>query len=312
MRIRLVLLCGALLMGACTDSNPGVGSLGTTTAAPGPSGDLATVLDCARERGLTLLQAHRAGDRPSAAENSLAAIEASLADGALFMEIDVARTADGTLILMHDDTLDRTTTGSGPVGDFTYAELSHLTLVDVNGRDTGEPIPTLADALVALNGRGIAQIDRKAPTTFDEIAAVIDAAGATDRVVMITYSLDDALDLHRRSPELLISTGLRSLDDVATLENAGADLSRFTAWLGLGRGKPALDDGLAARGIETSFGDFRAEAEGTVDYRQMAENGAEVLSVDDVPAAARVLYASDDAYAKTAACKGPIREAAPE
>lgn len=312
MRIQLVLLCIALLAGACADPNPGAGPKPTTTNSPDPGAGLAAVLDCARERGLTLLQAHRAGDRPGAAENSLDAIEASLADGALFMEVDVARTADDVLILMHDDTLDRTTTGSGEVEAFTYAQLSQLTLIDENGRDTGEPIPTLADALAVLDGRGIAQIDRKAPTTFDEIAAVIDAAGATDRVVMITYSLDDAIALHRRSPELLISTGMRSLEDLATLENAGADLSRFTAWLGLGRGKPALDDDLAARGIETSFGDFRAEAAGSVDYWQMAKNGAEVLSVDDVPAAARALYASGTADADIDACTAPIREATSE
>ena len=52
--------------------------------------DLAAYLDCARELNVTLLQAHRAGDRPRAAENSLGAIEASLADGAVFVEIDLA------------------------------------------------------------------------------------------------------------------------------------------------------------------------------------------------------------------------------
>ncbi|MEL7047140.1 MAG: glycerophosphodiester phosphodiesterase family protein, partial [Pseudomonadota bacterium] len=93
-----------------------------------------------------MLQAHRAGDRPGAAENSLAAINKSLADGAVFMEIDVARTADGVLVLMHDDTLERTTTGTGAVVTATFADLSTLSLIDVDGRDTGEKVPTLSEA----------------------------------------------------------------------------------------------------------------------------------------------------------------------
>ena len=52
--------------------------------------DLPAYLDCAREQGVTLLQAHRTGDRPGAAENSIGAMQASLDDGALFLEMDVA------------------------------------------------------------------------------------------------------------------------------------------------------------------------------------------------------------------------------
>ncbi|MEO1081094.1 MAG: glycerophosphodiester phosphodiesterase family protein [Pseudomonadota bacterium] len=254
--------------------------------------DLAAYLDCAREQGVTLLQAHRAGDRPGAAENSLAAINKSLADGAVFMEIDVARTVDGVLVLMHDDTLVRTTTGTGAVVTATFADLSTLSLIDVEGRDTGEGVPTLADALGALEGRGFAQIDRKRSTSFDQIATVIEDEQAADRSMVITYSIEEAIAVHRRLPGVMISTGIDGLDDVATLEAADVDLSRVTAWLGLGRGKPGLDRELAARGIETSYGDFRAESDGSMDYRLLSGNGAELLSVDDVYAAANALDAA--------------------
>jgi glycerophosphoryl diester phosphodiesterase len=253
--------------------------------------DLGVYLDCAREQNVTLLQAHRAGDRPGAAENSIAALQASLADGALFIELDVARSADGVLILMHDDTLDRTTTGRGPVDQRRYSELASLSLVDSEGQDTGEPVPTLADALRALDGKGFAQIDRKRPTTFDEIAAVIEAENAIERSIVITYSIDDAIALHQRLPGVMLSTGIDSLDDVETLQAAGVDLTRVTAWLGLGNGKPELDEELAKLGIETSYGDFRAERRGTVDYRRMGLNGAEIISVDKVTAAAADLDA---------------------
>ncbi|WP_421789571.1 glycerophosphodiester phosphodiesterase family protein [Hyphobacterium sp.] len=276
----------AIALSACSGedaSNPGSGESGFDNV------DLSAYLDCAREQRVTLLQAHRAGDRPGAAENSVAALNASLDDGAVFIELDVTRSGDGVLFLMHDDLLDRTTTGSGVFYNRAFDELSDLELIDLNGNPTGEAIPTLADALAALDGRGIAQIDRKSPASFEAIADVLEAEDAVDRSIIITYSLEDAIALHQRLSEVMISVGIRSLDDVETLREAGVDLSRITAWLGLGDGDTTLDEELTMLGIETSYGDFRAEREGQADYRQMAANGAEVISVDDVPAASRAL-----------------------
>lgn len=265
--------------------------------------DLAAYLDCARERGVTLIQAHRAGDRAGAAENSLGAIEASLADGAVFLEIDVARTSDGVLVLMHDRTLDRTTTGSGAIANTPYTEVSALQLRDLDGAVLYESPPTLAQVLEALDGRGVAQIDRKGDVSFDQIAEALEAADAVHRAVVITYSLEDAIALHQRLPGVMVSAGVNDLDDLATLQAAGVDRTRLSAWLGLGTGEPALDAALAAQGIETSYGDFRAEREGGADYALMASNGAEVISVDDVPAAAEVLDAYDMARALLATCE---------
>jgi glycerophosphoryl diester phosphodiesterase len=306
-----VALLGALL--ACSEppgaSAPvGAGDFAARSAVPGAPPvpfadvDLAAYLDCAREQGVALLQAHRAGDRPGAAENSLAAIAASLADGAVFVEIDVARSADGVLVLMHDDTVDRTTNGSGRVADMTYDELAALSLVDVDGRATGEAVPTLAAALAALDGRGFAQIDRNRSTSFEEIATAVEAAAATDRTMVITYSIDEAIALSQRMPGVMLSTGIDSRDDVAALRRAGVGLERVTAWLGLGSGRPDWDAQLAELGIETSYGDFRAEREGRIDYRLMADNGAEIISVDEVPAAAAALDAAGEALRLLQAC----------
>ncbi|XBQ17204.1 MAG: glycerophosphodiester phosphodiesterase family protein [Oceanicaulis sp.] len=263
--------------------------------------DLSAYLDCAREQGVTLLQAHRAGDRAGAAENSLAAIEASLADGAVFLEIDVARTADGVLVLMHDDTIDRTTTGTGEIEEITYAELLQFELVDLNGAPTGERVPTLAETLAFLDGRGVAQIDLK-DIGFDAVAATLTEAGAADRAVVITYSSEDAIAFDRYDTGAMISAGMRSVDDLDALLAAGVEAELLTAWLGLGTGNPELDAALAARGIETSYGDFRAERQGEADYRLMAENGAEVISVDDVPAASAALDAAATARSVLEAC----------
>jgi glycerophosphoryl diester phosphodiesterase len=269
--------------------------------------NLSAYLNCAREQDITLLQAHRAGDRRGAAENSIDASLASIADGAVFVEIDVARSSDGVLFLMHDDTLDRTTTGSGPFDALGFDALSSLNLVDVDGQIMDETIPTLAETLRALDGVGIAQIDRKRPTTFDEIADVLEAEEAVDRSVVITYTIEDAIALQQRLPEVMISVGLRDMDDVQTLTDAGVDLTRIQGWLGLGTGNPDWDAALAALEVETSYGDFRAERDGSIDYQLMADNGAEVISVDDVPAAADALDAYTQARTVLSRCPAALR-----
>ena len=74
-----------------------------------------------------LVVAHR-GCWKTAAENALSAIEACVALGVHMVEVDVRRTRDGALVLMHDETVDRTTNGSGRVGDLTLAEIARLRL----------------------------------------------------------------------------------------------------------------------------------------------------------------------------------------
>ena len=264
--------------------------------------NLSAYLDCTREQGVTLLQAHRAGDRPGAAENSLGAIEASLSDGAVFIELDVMATRDGVLVLMHDRTVDRTTTGTGAVADMTYTEFSSLQLRDVDGAVLDEAPPTLEAVLAALDGRGVAQLDPR-NIDPDTLASALQAADAMDRTLIITHRLDDALALHQRMPEVMLSAGINRIEDLAILDAAGVDGTRISAWLGLGTGEPELDAALAALSIETSYGDFRGEREGTIDYARMAANGAEILSVDDVPAAARALDARNTARSVLDACE---------
>ncbi|WP_022700843.1 glycerophosphodiester phosphodiesterase family protein [Oceanicaulis alexandrii] len=263
--------------------------------------DLPAYLDCAREQGVTLLQAHRTGDRPGAAENSIGAMQASLDDGALFMEMDVAKTADGVLILMHDDTVDRTTNGTGVVTEMTYAEISELQLVDVDGQVLDENVPTFADALSFLDGRGFAQVDLK-DTSFEEISETLVAASAVDRSIVITYSIEDAILLANLLPDVVLSVGARDAEDLERLEQGDVNFDLATIWLGVGTGNPEWDAELAHLGIETSFGDFGGERNGTVDYQLLSRNGAEVISVDDVPAAAAALNADEASRALLEAC----------
>jgi glycerophosphoryl diester phosphodiesterase len=91
--------------------------------------------------------AHR-GYSAVAPENTLAALAAALDAGADMIEVDVARSADGELVLIHDEALERTTNGRGLVAARTLAELRRLDAGSwFDPRFAGERLPTLAEAL---------------------------------------------------------------------------------------------------------------------------------------------------------------------
>jgi len=97
--------------------------------------------------------AHR-GSSKAAPENTLAAFEQAIQDGADAIEFDVHLTKDGHIVIIHDNTVDRTTDGLGSVPESTLAELKRL---DAGGwfhpSFKGERIPTLPEALALTKGR---------------------------------------------------------------------------------------------------------------------------------------------------------------
>jgi glycerophosphoryl diester phosphodiesterase len=105
--------------------------------------------------------AHRCGG-VLAAENSLAGLTAAARIGCRGVEFDTMLSADGVPVLMHDDTVDRTTSGHGAVSRLTLAELRRLDL-------RGEPVPLLAEALARCAELGLwANIEIKVATGCDE------------------------------------------------------------------------------------------------------------------------------------------------
>ncbi len=90
-------------------------------------------------------------------ENTLRSIRAALAMGVAAVEVDVQLTKDGELAVIHDDTVDRTTNGKGPVRDFTLAELKGL------DAGKGESIPSLAEVVKEVVDRVHLVVELKHP-----------------------------------------------------------------------------------------------------------------------------------------------------
>ncbi|WP_029416385.1 glycerophosphodiester phosphodiesterase family protein [Brevundimonas bacteroides] len=269
-----------------------------------PTPALAAFFDCVRETGGVMVSAHRAQSADDQPENSIQAIEATgrAIPGAI-VEIDAALTADGRLVLMHDETLERTTTGAGRVAELTFEQVRAARLEATDGTVIDAPPPTLAEALDAAGRAGvIASIDLKpadeaatlalARRVIEEVRAVV----AEDRVILITYSPETARAVAEMAPEMMISAGL---NDAEGLE--GLIPAQILAWTGTREPRPALWQALAERGVEAQFGtlgaprrrlDDRYAEDGDVsEYRDLFEQGAVVIATDAPLAVRSVLRA---------------------
>ena len=129
-----------------------------------------------------IVVAHRA-DWRNFPENSLEAIQSSIDMGVDMLELDVQRTKDGVLMLMHDHNLDRMTNGSGDIAETTWEEISKLNLKDHQGNLTEYKVPTLEQALLLCKDRIMINLD-KADRYFDEVFALLDKTGTGNLIVM--------------------------------------------------------------------------------------------------------------------------------
>lgn len=126
--------------------------------------------------------AHRA-DWRGAPENSVQGIENAIRMGVDMVEVDIQRTRDGHFIVMHDRTLDRTSTGKGRIADYTLAELGQFRLRSGNAIKSRRPIPTLEDVLAACKDRVLVNID-KGGDYIRDILPIIRRMGVERQVVI--------------------------------------------------------------------------------------------------------------------------------
>ncbi|MGX1927786.1 glycerophosphodiester phosphodiesterase family protein [Flagellimonas sp. 2504JD4-2] len=129
-----------------------------------------------------IVVAHR-GDWRNAPENSIQAIQNCIDMGVDMVEIDVRETKDGHLVLMHDETIDRTTTGKGFVGDWTLDSLRTLYLKDGLGVPTPHKIPTLEEALRATKDQILVNLD-KSYSIFDKCFQIVQLTETLDQVII--------------------------------------------------------------------------------------------------------------------------------
>ncbi|MFC3196325.1 glycerophosphodiester phosphodiesterase family protein [Parapedobacter deserti] len=262
---------------------------------------LSTVKDLYRfltydEKRYPLISAHRGGPMPGFPENAIETFENSFRYQPLIIECDVRMSKDSVLVLMHDETLDRTTTGSGKIHETDFAALRKMRLKDPEGKATNYRIPTLDEALKWGKGKVVFTIDVKRGVPYAAVIEAIRRNNAAAYSVVITYSADEAAAVHQLAPNIMISASIRSTDDLLRLGDRNVPDNRLVAFVGTSEASPQLYDRLHGHGILCILGtmgnlDKQAATRGDTVYVGLVERGADILSTDRPIEAGKALNA---------------------
>ncbi len=155
-----------------------------------------------------LITAH-AACRGHAPENTLAGVRAALALGADAIEIDVRCTRDGTPVLLHDSTVDRTTDGEGEIAALSLRQARRLDAGE------GERIPTLREVLREVAGRALLVLEVKPAGIEEELLAVVRRARALDWCAVHSFLPRVVERVRRQEPRMpcsLLTDGRRVVD----------------------------------------------------------------------------------------------------
>ncbi|PRD45435.1 glycerophosphodiester phosphodiesterase family protein [Sphingobacterium haloxyli] len=303
----LVLL---LFFGSCFRSNTETNTLGTgnTRQVFNFKGieDLYRFLTYSENR-VPLISAHRGGPDIDYPENAIETFQRVASKMPAIIECDIALTKDSVLVLMHDETLDRTTTGGGKVSRYTLAELKELHLKDPAGTVTNYRIPTLEETLRWGIGQVIFTLDVKRNVPYQLVVDAIRKTKSEAYVVIITYSANQAAVVHNLAPDLMISASIKNIEDLIRLNDMDIPDTRLVAFIGTSQADKNLTDLLHQHGILCILGtignlDRQAQERGEQVYAEYIENGADILSTDRPFQAAKTL----DYYGKQRGLSSPF------
>lgn len=173
MKKLLILLSGLLLLQtSCSHS----------ASVPGNHADWVVSELHAPSSDKVLVACHR-GDWRNWPENSLAAIESVIGMGADIVELDLALTSDSVLMVCHDRTLNRTTTGRGLIAEIPYDSVQRCFLKSGHGVATAHRMPTLREALEVCKDRIVVNID-KGYQYYDLVQALSEELGVTGQLLI--------------------------------------------------------------------------------------------------------------------------------
>lgn len=219
-----------------------------------------------------LIGAHR-GAMCHAPENTLAAFEKAIAFDTYRIELDVRRSRDGQIVVMHDATVDRTTNGSGRVADQTLDELKRLR---VGGTET---IPTLDETLQQVKGRCRLLVEIKDRGIAADVVARIAGAGRKDDCTISSFDEETLQQVKRCDPAIATAYFLTEPKPFDPEEVIGRlQVSLLVVWP-----RAATPEGVAAAKraglhVRCGFADNLSYDETYALFRRMADWGVDEMA----------------------------------
>lgn len=232
-----------------------------------------------------LISAHRGGPSSGYPENAIESFQHIARNMPVIIECDIRLTKDSVLVLMHDETLDRTTTGHGKVSDYTIAELKKLYLKDNDGKKTTFKIPTMEEALIWGRGKVVFTLDVKEDVPYSILSNSIEKTNAKAYSIVITYNEKQARALYNINPDLVISASIASEADLRRHTEVGIPDNKLIAFVGVKLPSEDLVELLHQHGIKIILGtmgnlDKQAQNKGYQVYADYIERGADIISTD--------------------------------
>jgi len=236
----------------------------------------------------TFACAHR-GDGKVAPENTLPAIQSAVDKGAAMIEFDVGATKDGHLVLMHDNTVDRTTSGKGNLSDLTFAEVRALDAGSWFGEKfAGTQIPTLRETLEIIPKTVLCNVHLKSgPGIAEKSALLIKEMGKLDHC-FLAATKDQAAEAKAVVPEIKICDMSQRLGRRKEYIAGAIEMKADFVQLFWGNGTENLKEDVAhlhANGVTVNW--FGASTEETI--RPLAEAGIDYILTDDLDLCMKVL-----------------------
>lgn len=233
-----------------------------------------------------MISSHRGGgDIPGYPENCIESFAYLASNIPNIIECDIEITKDSVLMMMHDNTLERTTTGRGKINAQNWAEMKDLNLKDNAGTLTKFKIPTLEEVLKWGKNKVIFTLDVKRNTPFEKVVAMVKKHHAENYCVIITYDVNQARKVYELDPNLMISVTIRDMKEYERHQQAGIPDKNMVAFIGTREPNKEFNDFLHKKGIITILGtlgnlDKMAAAKGDTLYKNFVNKGADILSTD--------------------------------
>jgi glycerophosphoryl diester phosphodiesterase len=218
------------------------------------------------------------------------------------MEIDPRYTKDGKIVVHHDTTLDRTTTGKGRVADMTLQELKELHLKDTEGLVTEFQIPTLDDVLQWARGKTILVLDQK-DVPVEVRVRKIKEHRAEAYTMLIVYSFKDAQKCYELNKNIMMEVMIPNREKFYEFDETGIPWSNIIAFVGH---TPPSDKELfqmihakgiccmvgTSRNLDREFIVNRASGTSPVEqhYRALLHQGVDVIETDIPREVGKLLY----------------------
>ena len=233
-----------------------------------------------------MISAHRGGgDYASYPENCVESFEFLAKQMPVIIECDIALTQDSVMVMMHDDSYERTTTGTGRVNERSFEYSQTLRLEDNAGKLTDYKVPTLERVLAWGKNKVVFTLDVKKSVPMPKVVQMVQRLNAQNYAAIITYTAQQAKQVYDLDPTLMISVTIRNREEYQRLHDLGLNDTNMIAFIGTREPNRELCEFLHQKGIATILGtlgnlDKMAAAKGDQVYAQFVEAGADILSSD--------------------------------